>query len=427
MARQELATAPAQAPARAQPRRGRMLAALAYRDYRLLVTGNLFTQLGQWTQMVGMGWLVYQLTGSELQLTLPPFFTGVGMFLGAPIGGALADRFDRRKTIIVSQGALMAVALALAMMVATDHVKIWYTYITAFLSGAFFATNGPSRQSLVHDIVGKQDLANAIALNTVVMNSMRVIGPALGGLLLGTAGIEGTFFLQAGTYVAGMGMALAMHPAAAPEARHRDPFFKSMLEGARYARRDRTLSRLLVVAFVGGLLGASYMPLMPAYVGDVLAFPGKGSMLGWLMMTGGVGGLVGALTVAAAGDIRWKGKLLFASVTATGALQAVLGAVGFLDRGALWPAIPVLMGLGTTSAITLTMNNILIQTNVEDQYRGRLLSLYFLSFSLQPIGTLIGGAVAEVIGLQEALILLGCIVAAAMTFLAFTSPTVRRL
>ncbi|MEE9286417.1 MAG: MFS transporter [Dehalococcoidia bacterium] len=402
--------------------RTHIYAALAHRDFRLLLAGNVATQLGQWTQQVGKGWLVYTLTQSTLQLGLVSFFMGLGMLLGAPVGGALADRFNRRKVILASQTALVIIALFLAFLVLTDAIRIWHIYILALLSGGGFATNGPSRQSLVHDLVGKRDLPNAIALNTVSMNSMRIIGPSIGGIMIGTVGIEGTFFVQAGGYVVAMILVLMMRTTPPPSDAIHDPMLQSMAAGARYARRDRTIALLLTIGFVSGFLGMAYMQLLPAYVGDVLK-QDKGSVLGYLMTAGGIGGLLGALGVTLLGNFRWKGRLLVAAVATTGLLQLLLG--GF---STLMVAIPVLAGLGAAGAITLTMTNTLLQTNVDDQYRGRVMSLYFmLSFSLAPLGVLFGGAIAESVGLQPTIMVLGALVIAAMAWIVISSPRIRRL
>jgi MFS family permease len=199
-----------------------------------------------------------------------------------------------------------------------------------------------------------------------------------------------------------------------------------MQAGAAYARRDPAIFKLLTIAFVAGLLGMSYMPLMPAYVGDILKMD-RGSVFGWLMTAGGVGGLIGAVAITLAGDVRWKGRLLLAAVFGTGVLQLGLGALGYLQENALGPIIPVLAGLGMANAITLTMANTLLQTNVEDEYRGRVMAIYFISFSLQPLGSLAGGAIANSLGLEPSLILMGALVAAATLWIAVTSPLVRRL
>ena len=421
MAKQDT-DSPAGADAAGPPPRTRIYAALAHRDFRLLMAGNVATQLGQWTQQVGKGWLVYTLTESTLQLGLVSFFMGVGMFMGAPVGGALADRFNRRRVILVSQVGLMVIALILAFLVLSDTVKIWHLYLGALASGTCFATNGPSRQSLVHDLVGKRDLPNAIALNTVSMNSMRVIGPAIGGVLVGTVGIEGTFFVQAAGYVVAMIMVLMMRTPPQPRIDDHRPMLQSMVEGARYARRDNTIALLLLIGFVSGFLGMAYMQLLPAYVGNVLN-QDKGSVLAYLMAAGGAGGLVGALIVTFLGEFRWKGRLLVAAVTTTGLLLLLLGGTSSFAF-----AIPVLAALGAAGAITLTLTNTLLQVNVADQFRGRVMSLYFmLSFSLQPLGVLVSGAVAESVDLQPTIMALGATLVVAMLLIVISSARIRRL
>ena len=403
----------------AMPKTG-VFAALEHRDFRLLLLGNLATQLGQWTQQVGQGWLVYQLTHSEFQLGLVAFCNGMGMVMGSPVGGALADRFQRRKVISFSQTMLAAIALTLAFLVMTGHIQIWNMYLTALGSGILFGINGPSRQSLVHDMVSPQHLSNAIALNTVTMNSMRVIGPSIGGAMIGTVGIQGTFFMQAGGYVTALVMLFFMRSNNTSTAAG-TPFFSSIVAGTKYVRRQPVIATLLAMAVFSALLGMVYQPLMPAYVGKVL-HSNEGSLLGWILTCGGVGGLFGAFGVALLGEFRWKGRLLLGVVICTGLLQALLGGVS---------ALPVVFftvaGLGFTGAITLTMNNTLLQTMVDDEYRGRVMSLYFISFGIQPIGALVAGRIAESWGLQHTLLGTGALVAAGMVMVALLARRVREL
>ena len=423
MARTEQA-APGADPLEPTPRsvrRRETFRALAHYDFRLLLVGNMFSQLGQWSMQVGKGWLVFELTGSPLQLGLVAFSQGVGMFLLAPLGGALADRFDRRRITLASQTVLMVVALTIAFIVITDVVQVWHLYITAFVMGGAFAINGPSRQSMVHDLVGKRDLTNAIALNSVTMNSMRVIGPSVGGVLVGTVGVEWTFLMQAGCYVAAMSTVLLMRQKRfEANDTQKESFFTSMAQGFSYARRDPTISRLLIIALISSSMGMAYMHLLPAYVGDVL--DREGGTLGFLMTASGTGGLLAAAALTLAGSFRGRGSLLLFSVAMTGVMQIFLGGFGILVI-----AIPVLALLGTVGSINLVLNNTLLQTNVDDRYRGRVISLYFQTFSLSPLGALGGGAVAEIIGLQASLIIIGSIVTVSVLYIFATSPQIRRL
>ena len=357
-------------PRRPLPPVSTRFGALRHADFRFLLTGNLFTQMGQWSQQLGKGWLVYNdLGGSALQLGVVAFAQGAGMFLMSPVGGALADRLNRRHLMLFSQVSLAVVALVLALIVMMDIVKIWHVYILAFLSGSFFALNNPARMSAIHDIVGREDLPSAVSINAVVMNSMRVIGPSVGGVLLIAVGTEGTFFLQSAGYVGGVFSVLLMRRKFAAGGT-RAPFFQSIADGIRYARGDRTIRALLAVSFLAALLGMSMTQLMAAFAKDVLGQEEGGFSV--LFITLGVGGLVGAVMLVVKGDIRNKGLVYFCAAIGTGLFIAAMGAAGNLVF-----SFAAMVVLGATSASTLALGNTLVQTNVADEFRGRAMSLYF--------------------------------------------------
>jgi len=407
----------------AQGTKGRLRAAFAYPDFRLLLWSNLVTQGGQWTQQVGRGWLIVHTLSKahgELQLGLTAFCTGAAMLISAPLGGVLADRFDRRRVIMATQFGLLIVALAMSILVSTHSIRLWHMYVLSFASGSVFSMNGPTRQALVHDVVEERDLTGAITLNSVVMNSMRVIGPALGGSLVWVAGVQGTFWVQAGCYVLAMSQVMQMKKTNRTKGAARGAFVKNLVEGVRYTRRDALLGPLLLIAFVTGFLGMGYLQLMPAYVTNVL-HSDQGRTLGWLLTCEGVGAFIGAVVATAMGDYRHRGRLLVSVVIAFGCLIVVLGLVNSLIGAML-----LLVVLGAINSTVLVTNNILIQTNVSDQYRGRVFSLYFLTFSLAPMGVLLGGSIAELISLDTTFIALGGSVAIIVLWLTTRSPSVRR-
>ena len=414
-------TSRAALPRRPQPprRRGQVFSSFAHRDFRYLLTGTFLTQVGQWTQQIGQGWLVFELTESTFQLGVVVLFLGGAMLIFAPIGGALADRYDRTRLMFISQGFLMSAGLLLAILVVTDLIVLWHIYLASFMTGASFAVNGPARQSLVYDIVGERDLANAVALNSLAMSSMRVVGPSIGGAMLGTVGVEGTFFFQPGCYVGGMILALMLR--IRPKgSMHRPPFLRSLADGVRYARANRTILLLLVTSTVSALFGMAYIHLMPAYAGDVLDLGGSG--FGYLMMAQGVGGMIGAGAIVYAGDLPGKGRVFMLAIALMGGLLLVLAGV---------PVIPIavlsLVGLGVGSTLVFSLGNTLIQLNVDDEYRGRIMSLYFMTFGLQPLGVVVFGGLAELLDLRISFALLGAIVLSAVAAIAVFSPRVRSL
>lgn len=397
-----------------------MFSSVSHRDFRLLLIGTFGTQFGQWTQQIGRGLLTWNLTKSEFQLGLVSMSMGLAMFLAAPIGGVLSDRFDRRKVIMVSQVCLMANAMATALLVAFDAITLSELYILSFTNGALFAINGPSRQAIIFEIVGKRDLANAIALNSVVMNSMRVIGPAVGGAMVATVGIEGTFYTQAGGYVISLGSVVFMGYSSTGRKKETGSFMGNMADGLRYIRRTEVVGTLLIISVIGSLMGMSFLPLMPAYVDHVLHL--SDSAFGYLMACVGAGAMVGSIFVAATGGTTGKGMLLLGGVIGTGALLLALGGLPVVAVVAV-----ALAGLGLCNAITLALCNTLLQMNLQDEYRGRVMSIYFLTFGLSSFGSLALGSVAEVIGLRISLVGLGALVLALILLVSFRFPRVRQL
>ena len=418
MAKDPAKASVSQVPSVSRGRQHRVIQALAGRDFRLLLVGTFLTQGGHWSYQIGQGWLVYELTGSPLQLGLVSMFMGLGMFCVGPVAGGLADRFDRTKLMSASQGLILFVALGATILVMLDAIAVWHIYLIALLVGSSFAINGPTRNSLVYDLVGEEALPNAIGVYSAVTNSMRIVGPSIGGFMLGVVGVEGTYMVQAAAYLAAMVTALMMRPAPRPPVTERRPLFQAIGDGLAYARQDKTIMVILASTVVGAFFGMAYVQLMPAFAGEVLSL--SGSQFGYLMVSLGVGGVLGSL-VAAGIDLPRRGLILLLSIMAAGALQIIFASIGNVGV-----TVVALVGLGAAGALMFTLGNILIQTNVQDEYRGRVSSLYFMTFSLYPLGVLVGGAIAEGLGLQPAMILMGGLVAGLVGVIAIFSP-VRRL
>lgn len=398
-----------------------MFRALAHRDFRYLQAGTQATQLGNWVQGIGRGWLVYELTQSPFQLGLVTFFAGIAALATTPIGGTLVDRVDRRRLMTLSQAALALIALVLALLIVVDRVEIWHVYVAAFLSGGLSSINQPARQAMVYDLVGREDLPNAIALNSITMNAARVVGPSLGGLLLATSGVEAAFFFQAASLAVALWATLVMREGGrADPSAQRSAFFEAMVTGFRYAVKDRTMAVLLAMAMVAAVLGWPYIAMMPAYAAEVLHMGSGG--YGLVMAAVGIGAVVGAVLVAAATDIRWKGKLLLLSMAVNGAALMALGLPPFLALTML-----ILVAIGLSSAVQMAMNQTLIQLHVEDEYRGRMSAIYFLGFGLQPVGALPAGAIGERWGVQAGLFALGAALTLFIVVMALANRRLSRL
>lgn len=378
-----------------------MFRALAHRDFRYLQAGNQASQLGFWVQQMGSGWLVYELTKSPFQLGLVTFFSGGAMIALTPVGGTLVDRLDRRRILLVTQALVAIIAVALAVLVLFQRIELWHMYVAAVLSGGLSAIVQPARQALVYDLVGREDLPNAIALNAVTLNAARVVGPSLGGALLATTGVQGTFFFQAGCLAFAVWATMVIR-----EGRRSEPigektsFVEAMVTGIRYCMKDRTIAVLLLMSMVAAVLGWPYITLMPAYAAEVL-HAGSGGY-GLLMAAVGVGAVIGSVFVAFLSAVPWKGKLLVAAMVLNGLALVALGIPSVLAI-----SLVILAGIGLAGAIQMAMNQILVQLKVDDQYRGRLSALYFLGFGLQPIGALPAGAIAESWGVPAGILVLG--------------------
>lgn len=419
MAEAQTAVRPHLAAQTGKAQRVRVFNALAHRDYRYLQAGSLSSQMGQWVQQLGQSWLVYHLTGSPLQLTLVAFFQGIAMLVLAPVGGNLADRLDRRKLMMSSQSCMTLVASLLFVLVATDAIRVWHIYLTSFISGALFSMNNPTRQTLVYDLVGREDLPNAIALNSVCMNTTRVIGPSLGGVLLSSVGVEGTYLGQAVGALFALWTTFMVRGGQRRTRPQSAPFLEGMTSGFRYVRRDRTIATILSLTVLSAVLGWAYVQLMPAYSAEVLGLGKTG--YGFLMTAVGVGSMASALALVAV-DIRRKGIVLLGALLGIGLLLIALGfssAVPF--------SVPILALLGACTASTLTLTQTMMQMNVQDEYRGRVISLHFFSFGLQPLGTLPAGAIAEHLGVGTAMIVLGATMTALATPFALLARRVRSL
>ncbi|MBM4406158.1 MAG: MFS transporter [Chloroflexi bacterium] len=393
------------------------------RDFRLLVTSNILTQLGQWTQQVGRGWLIYELSHSAFQLGLVSFFSGAAMFLAAPIGGVLSDRLDRRKVVLATQLSLAITAITLAILVETNAVRFWHLYVTAIATGVSVSVNGPTRNAMVHDLVEPENLTSAVTVNSLSMNAMRVLGPAMGGVLIGFLGTESTFWLQAGCCI------LAMTQVAQIGRRQKAPepsktgvlksLTGSIADGLTYIRRDPFLWPLMVIAFITGLLGLGFLQLMPAYVGEVLDSDNP-RKLGSLLMAEGIGAVLGAFFATVTSGIQKRGRMLLILVAVYGVCLALLGLISNF-----FGAMAMLLALGGLASLMLTNNNVLIQLYVSEQYRGRVFSIYFMNFSLAPLGTLVAGSLTKAVSLQTTFIILGALVTLAAVVIGGRYPRLR--
>ncbi len=371
------------------------LRALRHTDFRLYWTGQLISLVGTWMQSVAQGWLMHRLTDSPLMLGLLGFAQFLPVMLLSLWAGVLVDRVDRRRLLLVTQALAMLQALALAVLVTFGVVQPWMILTLAFLFGAINAFDLPTRQSLVADLVGREDLSNGIALNSAAFNSARIVGPASAGVLVAWVGEAGCFWINALSYGAVLSSLVMMRvPVRAIDAT--GTAVARLTEGVRYVWGQRGLRDLLLLLGLMGGFGFQYMVLLPVYARTILdAGPGE---YGLLVSAFGVGSILAALRMTRTLS-RWdlRRQLLL------GLVVAGLGQAGFA-----WSrSLPLTLVMGFLSGFGLILyissTNTLIQMTTDDAFRGRVMSLYtFMFVGMAPFGALLAGSLAEHFGAPAA-------------------------
>lgn len=395
-------------------------AALRHRGFRYLWTATLLSSTARWADMVVIGWLTLDLTASPLMVGVVAASKMAG-YVAAPFMGVIADRVDRRRLLIVASGVNLATAMAMLALVATGALALWHLVALALVSSLTWALDHPTRQAFVPDLVDKERLTNAIALNSVAVETTVVVGPALGGLLIPAFGIGGAYALIAALYVLDLAVLTRLeHARAAAPAAHEPPLH-SLLAGLRYVRGNPTVLVLLVIAGLFNLLTAPYRyAFLPVFARYVLDSGPTG--YGMLTAMAGLGGLAAGVFVISLGNFRRKGRLL---VWGTFAWPAALLAFA-LSRS--YPVSAALVfAAGLTQAIVWTLIATLILAHTEQAMRGRVMGLRTGVIIALPIGSLIAGAIAERYGAPVAQGGYAIAAAVVMLVILMRAPALRRL
>lgn len=376
------------------------LQSLRHRNYRLLWIGTLVSNSGDWMDQIALNWLVYELSGSAVQLALLNFFRLAPIFVFTLIGGVVADRVERRKLLFTTQFVAMVLAVVLATLTVMGIVQIWMVMLIAVGRGIVLSFNQPARQSLISELVPREDLKNAIALNSATLNLTRVLGPTIGGGLIATVGVAGAFYLNAASFVAVLYcLALMRFPQRQP--RHESGSMLSELAGGLgYLAGKPMLRTLVILALVPFVLGMPYMTMLTVFASDVLQVGGGG--LGLLTACSGVGAVTGALWVASQAHRVKLGHLMLVGMICFGATICIFSLSSWF-----WLSVVMLLAVGASQQIYMASNNALIQTSVEEKYRGRVLSTLFLNRGMVPLGTMIAGVGTSIFGVQATLATMG--------------------
>lgn len=378
--------------------------------------------IGTWMQQVAMSWLVYRLTGSAFILGMVTFMANIPSFMLAPFAGVLADRFDRYRIVMTTQTVAMVQATTLAALVLTGVIEVWHILVLAGVMGMVNGFDVPARQSLLVRLVdGPGDLANAIALNSSMFNGARLVGPALAGVLVGMVGEGPVFAINAASYLAVLGalMAIDVEGGAPAAERPTVSMLKTLREGFAYALGFLPIRSILLLLAMLSLVGMPYLTLMPVFASDVLG--GGPGMLGFLMGSAGLGALTGALHLASRTTVRGLGKLIGFSSTLFG-----IGLIAFSFSQIAWLSMLLLLVTGFGMMVTTASMNTVLQTVVDEDKRGRVMSLYTMAFmGMAPIGSLFAGWLAQRIGAPATVALGGVAVISAAGLYIRHFPAVR--
>lgn len=395
--------------------------ALHHRNYRLFLSGQLISLAGTWMQTIAQGWLVYQISGSELALGIVGFASAIPALVISPMAGVVADRVSRRALLVATQTGAMLLALILAALTFMDIVQVWHVVLLAAGLGVVNSFDGPARQAFVVEMVGRDDLPNAIALNSMTFNSGRIIGPAIGGAVLVVMGPAWCFLLNGLSFVAVITGLLMMRLPPRPAAITSLSPLKQMKSALDYLGHEPDLRALLLMSLAFSIFGISYSTILPAFIDKVL---GQGAAaFGTVNAMSGVGAVTGAFIVAVWGGKGQRGRWL---------TWAILGFPIVLTLFAInryYPlALLLAVFLGIGFMLTYTLINTLLQTTMIDEMRGRVMSLYTLTFfGFTPFGNLAIGSLSEWIGLSQALVLSATLSFITAGAIIWWVPSVRKL
>jgi MFS family permease len=373
--------------------------ALRHRNFQLFFSGQLISLIGTWMQTVAESWLVYRLTGSSLLLGTVAFASQIPVFVMAPIGGIVADRFNRHRIIITTQCCAMVLALTYAGLTLSQMIRasrVWPIFVIAILLGIVNAFDIPARQAFIVDMVGREDLMNAIALNSSMFNGARVIGPAVAGIIVAKVGEGWCFFGNGISYIAVITGLLLMHVNIKRREVTASPL-ENILEGFRYVRNTHPIRALLLLLGLVSLVGMPYAVLMPVFAKQILH--GGARELGILMGATGVGALLGALTLATRTGLKGLGRWITMACAGFGlSLILFCGTSYFLPRH-FWLATATLVPVGFCIMLQMAASNTLVQSMVPDRLRGRVMSVYSMMFmGMAPFGAFYAGALAQHLG-----------------------------
>ena len=383
--------------------------ALRHRNYRLFFGGQTISLVGTWMQQVALSWMVYRLTNSVFLLGVMGFVTQIPTFILTPIAGVIADRYPRHRILVITQVLAMLQALILAVLVVTGAITIWHIFVLGIFIGLVNAFDIPIRQAFTVEMIeGREDLGNAIALNSSMFNFARLLGPAIAGILISLIGEGGCFLLNAVSYLAVIISLLAMRIIPRRIEFKNVPVFSELKDGLKYAFGFKPIKHILLLLALVSLTGVPYQLLMPVFARDI--FHGGPRTLGFLVAMSGLGAFSGTIYLAAKKTVIGLGRNIVQATALFG-----LGIISLSLSRVFWLSLLFTFIAGFGIMVQMAASNTILQTIVDEDKRGRLMSLYTMAFmGTAPLGSLWAGSLASHIGAPYALLIGGfcCIISA---------------
>lgn len=394
---------------------------LRHRNYRLFFGGQGISLVGTWMTRVATGWLVYRLTGSAFLLGLVSFSSQIPILVLGPMAGVWVDRLNRHRVLAVTQALSMLQSFGLASLALTGTITIRDVVLLSLFQGAINAFDMPARQAFLIEMVeNREDLGNAIALNSSLVNAARLVGPSVAGLVIAAVGEGYCFLIDGISYMAVIASLLAMHVAAREARPVRQSVLSELREGWKYVSGFRPLWSILLLLALVSLVGMPYTTLMPIFAGVILH--GGPHTLGFLMATSGVGALIGAVRLAARKSVLGLGRMIPVTAAMFGA-----GLIAFAASRHLLLSLGLLVVTGFSFMQQMAASNTILQTITEDEKRGRVMSFYSIAFQgMAPFGSLIAGATASRIGAPYTLMIGGGICVCGAVLFAWQLPALRQ-
>jgi MFS family permease len=395
--------------------------ALRYRNYRLWFWGQMTSLLGTWMQMTAQGFLVYDLTRSPVYLGYIGFASGIPTWLFMLFGGVVADRFQKRNVLLITQTSLMLLAAVLALLTFLDVIQPWEIIVLAFLSGVANSFDAPSRISLVNELVPKEDLTNAIALNATLFNTASATGPAVAGITYALAGPAWCFSINAVSFLGVIGALRMMKLKEHVNADSGKSAFAELKDGIKYVFNEKIIRTIILCVGTMSLFGLSINTLFPAWAVNILG--GDAATNGFLQSARGGGALLAALSIASLGRFKFKGRLLTTGFLAFPVIVFIFSFVRWLPL-----SLAVLFTAGASQILTMNIANALVQTHVPDYIRGRVMGVYtFTFFGSMPLGALLVGTMGENFGEPEAIVICSTITFTVAALVFFFARYIRKL